>query len=149
MQFGVLERVGLTIQGRRDEDFRRHRFAVEVANDRPQGLATDAVGVLDRVGVDLAVLDGALPFRLAVEGDDLDLVRLVGLFQRRPRAEGGRVVDGEDAREVGVRLDQPLGRFEAGVLVAAAGQFGDDVDLAARRLAVVFVDHFLEALDAE
>jgi hypothetical protein len=99
LQFGVLERVGLTIQGRRDEDFRRHRFAVEVANDRPQGLASDAVGVLDRVGVDLAVLDGALPFRLAVEGDDLDLVRLVGLFQRRPRAEGGRVVDGEDARE--------------------------------------------------
>ena len=52
------------------------------------GRPADLVGELDRVGVDLAVLDRLLAFGLAVEADDLHLVGLAGLLEGGARTEG-------------------------------------------------------------
>src|SRR6202007_2530080 len=78
--------VGLAVEPRGDEDLGRHLLALEVPGDHPGRLAADAVGVLDRVGVGLAVLDGLLALGLAVEPDDLDPVRPAGLLQGRTGA---------------------------------------------------------------
>ena len=105
----------------------------KIADDRLGGLDADLVGMLDRVGVDLAVLDRLLALGLAVEGDDLHLVGLAGLFEGRQRAEGRRIVDRKNAGQVGMGLQGVLRGPVALVLLAVAGQLGDDLDLARRR----------------
>src|SRR5436305_4691953 len=81
LEGGVPGAVGLAVEAGGDQDLGRHRLAVEVGGDVPRRLAADAVGILDRVGVELAVLDGLLPLGLAVEADDRDAARLAGLFE--------------------------------------------------------------------
>jgi len=117
-------------------------------DDGPDDLDAHAVGELDGVGVDLPVLDGLLALGLAVEPDDRDLSGPVGLLERGPGAEGGGIVDGEDAAEVGCRLERILGGLVAEVLGTATIEFHDHVDLRTA-LGVVGVDHLAEALHAE
>ena len=54
--------------------------------------APNLSGKLDRVSINLPVLDRLSAFGLAIEGDDLDLVGLAGLFERGPGPQGGRIV---------------------------------------------------------
>ena len=86
------------------------------------------VGELNRVGVNLAVLDGLLALGLPVETDDDDLRRFVRLLQRSTRAECGGVVDGEDATQVAVGLEGVLSGFVTDILRATAVEFHDQVD---------------------
>ncbi len=94
---------------------------------------------MDRVGVYFTFLDGLLAFGLTVETGEDDLLSFAGFFQRGASAEGGGVIDGEDAAQVGVGLERVFGGFVAGVFGAAAFEFGDDLDFA-RGFRVVGVD---------
>src|SRR6266487_3269807 len=98
----------------------------------------------DWVGVEFAVFDGLLAFGLAIETDDLDLVGLSGVLQGGARAEGGRIVDGEESVQIGMSLDEILRGFETLRLVAAAGKLGHDMHLHAALL-VQFCEFLLEA----
>ena len=138
----------MTIELRGDERLRRQFVPPRVADDRIHDLDAHLLGELDRVGVDLAVLDRLLPFRLAVEADHLHLLRLAGLLDRRDGPERRRIVDGEDAAQIGMGLERVLGRLESDVLGAAPFQVLDDRDLAGR-LEVVGVDHLAESLDPQ
>ena len=118
-----------------------------MADDGIDNLHAHLVGKLNRVGVNLAVLDRLLALGLAVESDDQHL-RPAGFFERSPGPECCGIVDGEDAAQIRVRLQRILGGLVAHVLRAAALQLCDDGDL---RLAarVVRVDDFGEALHAK
>src|SRR5688572_10910715 len=86
LQLRVLLRVRFPVKAGRDEDFRRHILAFGVADDRIDDLQPHLVRKLNRVGVNLSVLDRLLAFRLAVKADDDHLLRLARLLQRRARA---------------------------------------------------------------
>ena len=105
-------------------------FAFEIVHDRLGRLDADLIGMLDRVGVNLAFLDRLFAFRLAVEGDDLHLIGLAGFFEGGERAESRRIVDRKDAGQVGMSLQRILSRPVALVLFPIARQLGDDVDFA-------------------
>src|SRR5262249_43616895 len=96
----IVAAVCLSVECGRDQDLRRQGLALETLHDSPRRFPADALGILDRIGVDLAVLDGLLALGLAVEADDLDAVGLAGLLQGGAGAQRGRVVDGEDAGQI-------------------------------------------------
>ena len=118
-----------------------------MADDRIDNLDAHLVRELNRVGVDLAVLDRLLALGLAVEADDQHL-RLACLFERGPGAERRRIIDGEDASQIRVRLQRILRGLVAHVLRPAALEFRDDIDLglAAR---VVSIDGFPETFHSQ
>src|SRR4051794_24035043 len=77
----VLQSIGLAIQSRRNQDFRFDFLPVEILCNDLSGLAADLVGILNRVRVDLAVLDRLLALRLAIEANDLDAIGLACFFE--------------------------------------------------------------------
>ena len=113
------------------------------------GLLPDTIRKLNRIRINLSLVDSLLAFRLAVESDDLDVIRFSRLLQCRPSSQSGGIVDGKDPRQVGVRLQGVLCRLVPFVLHAAPGKLGDDVDSATLALPVVLLDDFLEALDSK
>ena len=108
LQLQILLPIRLPIQLRRDELLRLDLLAVKVLEDGLHGQLADLVGMLDRVGVNLAVSNRSFAVVLPVEADNLDLVGFAGFLEGSASAEGGGVVDGEDAGEVGRRLQGVL-----------------------------------------
>ena len=99
-----------------------------MADDGIDDLHTHLVWKLNRVSVDLAVLDRLPTFGLSIEAHDQH-PRLSSLFQCRPRTERRRIVDCEHAAEIRVGLQCILRCLEADVLGAATFKLGNDFDL--------------------
>ena len=146
---GILEPVRLSVQLGREQDLGIDLFPLGVLDDHLHGELPHPVGKLDGIGVDLAFLDRLLAEVLTVEGDDLDLVRLVGLLQRGVCTQRRGIVDREDSREVGIGLQRILGCLVPLVPHAAAGQRGDHRDPAIFAVLVVGVDDLVESLHAQ
>ena len=119
-----------------------------MAQEGAYDLHAHLLGKLNRIGVDLAVLDRLFAFRLAVKADDRDLVGLARFFERTTGTERGGIIDGKDADHVRMRLQHVFGGLVALVLRTAAVEFAHDFDLL-RRLDVVCIDHLLETLHAQ
>ena len=100
---------------------------------------------MDRVGVDLALLDRLLALRLTVEAYQHHLPHLARLLDCGVRAECGRVVDREDADQIGRGLECVAGRLVADVLRPIAVVLVDDDDLCFGRC-VVRLEDLAEAL---
>ena len=122
-----------------------------MTHDRIDDLFPHLHRELDRIGVDLAVADRFLPFRLAVEADNRHLRRLPCLLEGPDSAERRRIVDGEDTAEIAVGLEGILGRLVAGVAGAAGFELGDNFDrrMTGREGLVVGIDHLTKATDAK
>src|SRR5579884_52132 len=136
-----------SVQLRRNQNLRWHFLALEVARDDAGRFAANAIRILHRIGVDLALFDCLLALWLAIEADNFYLIVLVGLLQCGTSAQRRRIVDGEDACQIRIALHEIFGRLVSLVLNAAAGQFRDDFHCTAP--AIVSLDHFLEAGDAQ
>ena len=98
-----------------------------MTNNRIDNLDAHLVWKLNRIGVNLSVLDRLFALGLTVETNDQHLLRLARLLQGRTSAERRRVVDRKNAAQVRVRLERVFGGFEAHILRAATFQFGYDV----------------------
>ena len=110
LQRRILLAVGLTIQAPSGSRLRR---APSRHRNRRESFSTvfvaDLVGKLNRIGVDLAFLNGLLAVGLAVEADDLDPVGFAGFLDGGDRPQRRGIVDGEDAGQIGVRLQGVFG----------------------------------------
>ena len=62
-----------------------------MSDDGPDDLDAHAIGKLNRVGKDLAILDGLLAFGLSIKPDDDDLIGLACFLQGSACAQGRRV----------------------------------------------------------
>ena len=62
----------------------------------------DPVRKLNRITENLAFQNSSFAAELTVKSDDFDLICLAGSFQGRVGAQGGRIINREDRRQVGI-----------------------------------------------
>src|SRR5579875_2561130 len=126
-----------------DVDLLGRRLAGEVIVDRVDRQFSDLIGMLNRIAVHLAVLDGGARFGRCIVADHDDLTRQAGGLDRGHRTERGVVVDAEYALEIFVGLQQVLHHGACLGALAAAADVGDDLGGGA-----ILGERLFEALDA-
>src|SRR5579875_834659 len=126
-----------------DVDLLGRRLAGEVIVDRVDRQFSDLIGMLNRIAVHLAVLDGGARFGCCIVADHDDLTRQAGGLDRGHRTQRGVVVDAEYALEIFVGLQQVLHYGTRLGALAAAADVGDDLGGGA-----ILSERLFEALDA-
>ena len=96
----ILIRIGLLVERSGDKNRLFDLFAGQMTNDFFHDLDTHLTGKLNRVGVNLTLLDGDLAFHLAVKADNFDGLGSSRLIDCGVGSESAGIVDGENPDQI-------------------------------------------------